>query len=268
MVLDGGWIAGACRSCGLEQFPRAAADLCRRHPCRRLVRLRLARGLTDRWAFVAALLLFLFLTSYYSLGQREQFAFLVSSPLLLLAARRAEGQKVAPWLAFAAGILAAPGLLLKPYFLLAPLMLEAWLAFRAKRVSLKPENVALGAAGLLYAITIPLFAPAYLSVMVPLVRAAYHGYNSTILGMVLGPHVMAPLLLLGGLLWASQERRSTVLTATVIAGSGFLLAGLWQHKGFTYHFIPALGCGFIGLGRSRLIFVQLVPQPACACWRR
>jgi hypothetical protein len=53
-----------------------------------------------------------------------------------------KGKKVAPWLAFAAGMLAAPGLLLKPYFLLVPLMLEAWLAFRAKRVSFKPENVA------------------------------------------------------------------------------------------------------------------------------
>lgn len=30
--------------------------------------LRLAIGLTERWAFIAALLLFLFLTSYYSLG--------------------------------------------------------------------------------------------------------------------------------------------------------------------------------------------------------
>jgi hypothetical protein len=109
--------------------------------------LRLARGLTERWAFVAALLLFLFLTSYYSLGQREQFAFLVSSPLLLLAARRAEGLKVAPSLAFAAGMLAAPGLLLKPYFLLAPLMLEAWLSFRAKAIAVKPENVALGRPG-------------------------------------------------------------------------------------------------------------------------
>lgn len=188
----------------------------------------------------------------------------MSSPLLPLAARRAELQKVAPWLAFAAGMLAAPGLLLKPYFLLAPLVLEAWLAFRAKRVVVKPENVALGAAGLLYAVTIPLFAPAYLSVMVPLVRTAYHGYNSTILGLVLGPHVMAPLLLMGGLLWASQERRSTFLTATVIAGSGFLLAGLWQHKGFTYHFIPALGCGFIGLG---LIAVDLrtARAPARVC---
>lgn len=100
-----------------------------------LLGLRLAKSRTERWAFVAALLLFLFLTSYYSLGQREQFAFLVSSPLLLLAARRAQVHKVAPRLAFAAGMLAAPGLLLKPYFLLAPLLLEAWLAFRAKRVA-------------------------------------------------------------------------------------------------------------------------------------
>jgi uncharacterized membrane protein (UPF0136 family) len=104
--------------------------------------------------------------------------------------------------------------------------------------------------------------------MVLLVRAAYHGDNSTILVMVLGPHVMAPLLLMGGLLWASQERRSTFLTATVIAGSGFLLAGLWQHKGFTYHFIPALGCGFIGLGLIAVDLRTARAQPACACSRR
>lgn len=212
--------------------------------------LSLVDGARDKAAVAAALILFLAVSSLYALGQREQFAFLAVAPSILLAARRAEAGPVPSSLALLVGALAASGLLLKPYFLLVPLALEAWLLLRTRHLRPRPELVALVAAGVLYGAAILFFSPAYLTHMVPLIHAAYHGYDSSAAALLLKPALLAPLLALAGVLVAWPDRRPAAVSAALLAGAAFLGAGLWQAKGFAYHFLPALGCAVLAIALS------------------
>jgi hypothetical protein len=228
--------------------------------------LALARSRWEQGALVGSLIAFLLLSSPYALGQREQFAFLAVVPWIMLAGRHAERVAVAPWLAVAIGVLAASGLLLKPYLLIVPLALEAWLLMRARewRRWPRPEVVALIFAGAAYGVAILWLTPEYLSAMVPLIRTAYAGYDSDLAGLLLGPDVVAPLLMLAGCLAASRTDRPATLGASLVAGAAFLVAGLWQFKGFAYHFLPALGFALLAVALSlpRLKRASAVPK-AC-----
>jgi hypothetical protein len=214
----------------------------------------------ERFLTTAALLLFLFVTSTYALGQREQFTFLTIAPLIALAGRRAEGVAVPAGLAVGVGILASAGLLLKPYFLLVPLLLEGWLLIRRRALRLQPETAMLLACGAIYGAAILLFAPAYLTTMVPLIRSAYQGYDLSAGLLLLGPALLASILALIAVLLASgaQERRP-VVTAALLSTAGFTAAALWQAKGFAYHFLPALGSA---------LFALALAQPALTKARR
>ena len=209
-----------------------------------LLTCRLLDDVRARWAFCAALVLTLFLTSGFALGQREQFALIVTLPYVALTARRASGHEVPLTLAIAVGALAAPGFALKHYFVLVPILLELWLFARTRRFSLRPELAVLIIAGLAYAAAILLLTPEYLTVMVPLLRLAYGGFSGDPLLLKLELAV----LVLGWLaIRLAQRPVPMAAQGAGVAAAGWLLAYLLQGKGFEYHLIPALGCGLAAL---------------------
>jgi hypothetical protein len=205
---------------------------------------RLLPSRRERWAVHAALLLTLFLTSGFALGQREQFALIVTLPYIALCVRRAQGDPVPAWIAIAVGALAAPGFALKHYFLLVPLLLELWLLARTRRFRLRPELATLAAAGVAYVALMATITPAYFTVMVPLLRLAYDGFSGDPLLVKLEIAVLV-------LTWLAIRLRNGAVPlaaqAAAVAALGWLLAYLVQRKGFEYHLIPALGCGLAAL---------------------
>lgn len=226
--------------------------------------LSLTANRIERVAVIGGTLGFLLVSSPYALGQREQFAFLCALPYILLAARRGE-QRDSPFLLAAViGAFASAGLLLKPHFLLVPALLEAWVLLRTRRLRIRPELVALGFAGLGYAAAILWCAPAYLTTMLPLIRSAYDGYDNDLAGLLLGPDVVAPVFLLTGSFLASRGEAPAALKALLIGGAAFLAAGLWQFKGFGYHFLPALGCALAALPLT-LRSLRAARAPVVAC---
>lgn len=232
------------------------------------VSMALNIGLTktsiERVAVVGGTLSFLLIGSPYALGQREQFAFLCAAPYILLAARRAEQRRISIALAAVIGALAAVGLLLKPYFLLVPLLLETWVLLRSRRLRIRPELVTLAIAGIAYSATILWFSPAYLTTMLPLIRSAYDGYDNDLARVLLGPDVVAPIFLLTGIALATRGGASDPLKALLIGGAAFLAAGLWQFKGFAYHFLPALGCALLAMPLA-LPALRQARAPIVAC---
>lgn len=194
----------------------------------------------ERIAAGGALILTLFVTSPYAHLQREQFLLMAVLPYVALLARRAEGAGVPIWLAIAAGLMAAPGLALKHHFLLLPLFLEAWLWWQQRRFSIRPEHWALAAAALAYAAAVILVTPDYLSVMLPLLRASYHGYNPPFYTLLLQPGLIVACFLLAAV-WLERRRSSPFGTSAAMGAAAMALAFLLQGKNFHYQVIPAVG---------------------------
>jgi len=179
-------------------------------------------------------------------GQREHLTLIAIMPYLVLVARRADGLATGKTIAIACGILAAFGIALKPYFLLVPVVLEILLLVRTRRLPFRTENIVLGVFLSGYALSVVVFASAYLFTIVPMMTLAYHGYDQPILDQLHQPVVvMACLLLLSIPLYGAP--RSSVAQAALVAGLVFLAAYLLQGKGWRYHGVPAMGCFVFGV---------------------
>ncbi|WP_205478995.1 hypothetical protein [Sphingomonas arenae] len=209
--------------------------------CRRLLPDR-----AQRLALCGALVLTLFLTSPFALGQREQLTAVTILPYLALVSARAEGRRIKAPPAIAVALFAAVGLALKHYFALAPLALEVWLLWRTRRWSLRPEFVTLVLAGVGYLGSIALFTPAYLTTMVPLLRTAYGGYNQPLPIQLREPALFAALFTAGVLILRDQKR-PPLAGAAIVATAAFTIGYFLQAKAFAYHAVPLLATTLVAL---------------------
>jgi hypothetical protein len=196
----------------------------------------------DRAVLLLAMLAMTVVVPLAAFAQREHLCLIAAIPYLALTARRAEGRAV-PWpLALAIGLLAAPAFALKHYFLLGPLALEGWLAWERRGAwrPIRPETSMLLAAALAYAVAVLLLTPEYLTVMVPMLAAAYLDYGVSFTRFLREPFVWV---------WAASaivlvfyRGRATALTrAAVVAAIAFALTFVWQHKWWDYHALPLMG---------------------------
>jgi hypothetical protein len=197
-------------------------------------------------------------------GEREHLLVILTLPYLFLAARRTAGGRIGWPLAAAVGLLAAAGFLLKPYFLIVPLALEIHRLASAGptgasgaparwRRPIRPETVALGLAGLAYALAILLATPAYLQQIVPLLTATYQAYESPLRDVLVRPEVVW-FLVAAGLLgwgWRSGSSRGALPDTLLLAAAGWLAAYVLQSKAWIYELYPAsalLALWFAALG--------------------
>ncbi len=195
----------------------------------------------------AALILLALPGPYF--GQREHLTLAMVLPWILTTAARARGRPPADADAVTAGLLAGVGVALKPHDLLLPLglALYGWLRSPDRRLRLPPEHAALAALLGGYAVATLVFAPAYVEAMVRL-SSIYWEYGRRSLGAVLGANLL-PLTVLGSLLLWPAVRRLTrypeLADALGIATAALFAAVLLQHKGFGYHYYPAIGTGLL-----------------------
>ena len=171
-------------------------------------------------------------------GQREHFALISSAPYAFLIAQRARAAQ--PKHPLMIGFFAALGFALKPYFVIVPVALEL-LAWRAPRF--RPETLALIGSAILYTASVLIFAPAYVTDVIPMVRAYYPYFQSN-----LGYWTFDAALLFGvvgaaaGLRKGSAESRVLALSALA-----FLPAVILQAKGWSYQTIPVRGFLFLAV---------------------
>ncbi len=210
-----------------------------------------------------ALIIAFVLIPLLDFGQREHFTLIATAPYVLLIAGRARGEEVRH--PIAAGLFGAFGFALKPFFVIVPLVLEAMIR-RDRRI--RPETISLALCALAYAIAVPLFAPEYLSVVVPMVRDAYrHIQGPSILPLVLVTFGVA----LAGFL-SSRHRGDPVSRTLGVAALAFLVAMIAQGKGWTYHSVPARGFLFLALAvelmrlRERPFSYALMATAAGLCF--
>jgi hypothetical protein len=189
----------------------------------------------------------------YDFGQREQLALICSLPYAALIARRSTAARVPMGLAVLVGLMAAYGFALKHYFAAIPVMLEIWLALRVRSqwTLIRPEVCVLIAAALIYGLAILALAPAFLTHSVPMVRIAYHGYESSWGMMFFRPWIViwtfttAFFITFGG---AFGRKANPLVSTLLIVVVGFALAYFLQRKGWLYHSVPVTGAFALALG--------------------
>lgn len=182
----------------------------------------------------------------FDFGQREQLALITTLPYAALIARRS-ADKTVPWaLAVAVGMFAAYGFALKHYFVVIPILLETWLIRKQKKewTPLRPEAFALILAALVYAVSIILWAPAFLTRMVPMISAAYHGYEVPFAMMF---DELAQVIWAGALLALLRDKRTysremdALVAVFLLVALGFGFSYFIQMKGWAYHALPVTG---------------------------
>lgn len=183
-------------------------------------------------------------------GQREQIVLIGAIPYAALIAARSEERSVPPIFATLIGAGAALGFALKHYFLIVPVLLELWLFVAARKCwrPIRPETCAVVATGFAYAAAMVIFAPEWLTNIVPLLRLAYGATGAPAFWYLFGPFAVIALMTLAACVTQHRRLRSAPFAAALsIAGIGFAAAYFIQSKGWAYHAIPMLGCGSIAL---------------------
>jgi hypothetical protein len=198
-------------------------------------------------ALAGAFALWFFILVGHNFGQREHLATILLAPYAVIRAglppaRPRLGLRLL--IGLAAGVAAA----LKPFFAFIVIGMEGALLLRRGWRSWRPgpESAAAFLAAAACAAGTLLFLPEYLSDVVPLARATYHGYERPpleILATSTGPRTLVCLLL--GLLAIPLARTLEPRTADVVAillgaGLGGYASFLLQSKGWIYQLTPAL----------------------------
>ncbi len=187
----------------------------------------------------------------YDFGQREHFALIATIPYVVLVARRSTEQLV-PWPeAVTIGALAALGFALKHYFALVPLSLEAWLWLTGVRRPVRFETMTVGLLALAYGIAVWLFAPKFVTEIVPMIGLAYEGYERPLLEQFSQPVI--PVYIVAGLAFALYGRpNSRIAQAAIVASLAFMAAYFMQQKGWRYHSLPAAGLMILAIAAELL----------------
>ncbi len=176
-------------------------------------------------------------------GQREHILVLLVLPYLVMAAGRLEGRPVHGWEGIAVGFVAGIGLCLKPHQLLIVAGVEVLQFYRSRdlRALVRPELVALALAGVVYCAGIWVFAPGYITTVLPLLLQVYGQVGSASLGDFAAPDrvlKMVSVLVICVLLCRHAKARS-LIAVLLVAACGAATAFIVQHKGWAYQFLPA-----------------------------
>lgn len=210
-----------------------------------------------RLLLILVIFAFCWFAPLYDFGQREQIAAIFALPYCALILKRQQKEAVNTGQALLIGLLAASGFALKHYFVLVPLVLELWLFWRSDkpfaarlRAAFRPETMTLAIFAAIYAGIVLTVMPAFLEKMVPLVAAAYAGYERHMALQLLRTEFFIWLLALASmpaLRRKAGERDRSIADILTIAGIAFIAGYFLQRKGWQYHAIPgtvllALAC--------------------------
>lgn len=198
-----------------------------------------------RPAIIGLLAMFIAFAWPSGFAQREQFAMLLVYPYVVPGDRRG-------WRAITIGLMAGIGFSIKPHFLLA------WILIDSSRRPLRTEQLALFAAGAIYALSMLTLFRSFTFELLHETLVSYSAFNRSnvaILAFWPSSFSIAALLLA---LW----KRELIAKAFAVAACGFALAAILQMKFYAYQLIPAWG--FATLALSSLVQHQERKIRICA----
>lgn len=193
-----------------------------------------------RWILAAALFAMTLLPGA-AFGQREHLTVVFALPYLVLIAMRASGHAPPRRLALLAGLAGALAFSIKPFFLIVPTILEIYLRIARGRTCglFRAETLSLGAATAAYALSILVFTPEYVELVVPLAGSLYGAYEAGPVAVLL--RLETVLLPVAAVAIVAMRRRlgaPRFHQVFLIAGTAFFAFYIAQMKGWQYQLFP------------------------------
>lgn len=221
-----------------------------------------------RWTMAAGLFALTVLPGA-AFGQREHLIVVLALPYLVLTAMRAAGLAPSSRLALLAGLAGGLAFSVKPPFLLVPVILEIYLrVVRGRKIALfRADTLALGTLTVVYALSIPLFAPEYIDFILPLTAAVYGAYEAAPIAVLARLEtVLLPIAVAAAV--AMRGRLSRLAQTFLIAGVAFFALYVAQMKGWQYQVYPATAMllMFAGAMLAGLPTARQTPRPRFG-WR-
>lgn len=191
-------------------------------------------------------------------GERDQFIFIGLLTILLyqdILLRKPQGFRFKP-LDILILALATFCILLKPHYLLVPALMALYRLYKTRdfpKIILSPDTLVIAAVTAAYILSVFIFFPDFIDIILPLVMDVYLPGKSKMVEIVAfqyGTALFAFTLLcfLSGL---SFDKTALPLRLFGVAALCFLL--FWvQGKGFYYHIFPMLG--FMTMGGGLLLY--------------
>jgi len=200
-------------------------------------------------AFLLMLALVYLVLPCYDFGQRDHLLVLLAMPYLFLVVCRLQGKTIRPFYAFSLGVLAGLGFAIKPHFLITPVLVELYYIFykRNNWAWLRPEIVTILAILVIYALSIFIFQPDYLYIVVPYsLRLYYSAVSQPWSALLLNSVVLycaVPLIFY--FVQYKENPYKNLSTVLALALLGFLLSYFAQRMIHFYHLIPALSLALL-----------------------
>jgi hypothetical protein len=213
--------------------------------CNRYLKLSGQFQPTHRYLFVFAIAVAILFFPAAFFAEREHFIILLFLPWILLRCLPAAQTNPPAYERLIVGALAGIAICIKPQSVFAPAFVELILYTRNRKISetLALENFSAAAVAIIYAITIIIFAPLFMSEMIGLGSKAYvpfYGYPGYIIALNTRWSVIAFLIAMVISIKLKTLKADATIVAALMAGSiGFVLSYVVQMKGFAYQIMPA-----------------------------
>ena len=215
-------------------------------------------------------------------GEREHLLVLFASPYFLDFAGGLAGGGRGRTHSILCALFAAVGFALKPHFLVGLAAILAYCAFRFRKnaLTMVPGAAIIFFVAAVYGLLVVVFHPEYWQTMLPFVMDYYVFESDFRRLLTVFALTGVPLILLAQLPSRSERSFQRVLLAVA---SVFSLIYFLQQKGFSYHLLPAMIFGYLGLAvalaedikldrrRAMLAVVLLLPfllgWPVLSAWK-
>jgi hypothetical protein len=213
--------------------------------CNRYLRLNGSFQSIPRHLLVIAIAVAILFFPAAFFAEREHFIILLFLPWIFLRALPATETNSPSYERLLVGALAAIAICIKPQSVFAPAFVELVLYIRNRKMNeiLALENLGALAVSMIYAISVVIFAPLFITEMIGLGAKAYvpfYGYPSYIIALNARWSIIALLIaVVITIRLKTLKIDTTIITVMMAAATGFLLSYAVQWKGFTYQVMPA-----------------------------
>jgi hypothetical protein len=186
-------------------------------------------------------------------GQREHIAVVELLPLLAVFVVRMKEEVPSPWMVVIAGCGAGLAVSFKPQFAVAIVCAVGCLAIylRSWKAVFAPESLIAAAVALLYAASVIVFVPEFLTVIGPLMRDVYIPVGLSFPALLEKPALpIWGTVILAMVVLKRHDKIDATCLLLLATSLGFAVVFLLQRKGWPYHSYPMLALALLAFGHA------------------
>ncbi len=192
------------------------------------------------------LLIIFFILPSLAFGQREHLLIILIMPYLLASVLIFKKEKLSYSLRFLIGCMAGVGFALKPFFLVTFGLVELY-GFIKNMTIIRLECLVILLIFIVYGLSIYLWQPDYLTIILPLVARYYLPFSKqSIIIFFAPPYVLFCMSMIFSYLFFYKKDRVPELSIIILlALMGLLIAAILARTSWYYHVLPALSMAYL-----------------------